>query len=439
MKKKFLLGIIPALLALSSCAGLGPKEDVKEDDLFIEDTLAHEEIFGESKIELQDYKSPLKRPPMGISTPIYGVQYQDSEEVGKIHMRFIAAIWLDDPSHTVKWTRTMYKGHDNGDQSGHVFKEELDVGCSKAYTSLANGSEKPLTIADINEQYGDEYNEYNYFVVYTMLNIPEETYSDYSIRANIIINDLPFYQGIAATVGGNANAVFDMSLTGHFISGKFGDSRASYAPEYDDEKGETKGDNNAVYYNVTLEEGDTFALVYYDEVNNVFLLNGTARDGDIGYYFSNDQKTMTTRYAGTYNIYLNGSDMIYSSPTTKLTRPIYVDVSERTWWGEASSRKTVLYAFNGSKPATFITMNRVGETNRYVTPTAIDPTEYTQFIVLDFNDDGNPITSLPDGRVENQSKDSAAINGKNKEDCIKIWDQDEGGDRKWWVSWVVRS
>ena len=431
MKKKFLLAVIPALMVLSSCAGAGQKVEVKNDNLFVEDTLAHEEIFGDSEIVFQDYKAPL-RAPSGPVAPVYGVQYQESGD--NVHVRFIAAIWLANSSIEVEWTRTMYKGHLTGEeasQSGHVFKAEADKACTKAYTSLANGSEEPLTIASINSQYGDG-DDYNYFVVYTMLNIPKATYGDYSIRANIKLNDVAASTGIAATVGQTAYATFDLDRTGHFISGKFNGSHNEYAPEYDGEH--TKGDNNAVYYGVDLKVGDTFALVYYESGDNVFLLNGTARDGDIGYFFSNDQKTMTTRYAGTFNIYLNNSDMIYSTATTKLTRPIYVDVSERTWWGESSSHKTVLYAFGGTEDATFIVMNRIGTSNMYVTPSAINPSEYSKFIVLDYNGS----TPAFDANVVNQSKDSAAIDGKNKEDCIKIWDQDAGDSNKWWISWVVR-
>ena len=41
--KKLLLTLVPALMLLGSCAGAQPKA---ESNLFLEDTLAHEEIFG---------------------------------------------------------------------------------------------------------------------------------------------------------------------------------------------------------------------------------------------------------------------------------------------------------------------------------------------------------------------------------------------------------
>lgn len=431
MKKKFLLAVIPALMVLTSCAGAGQKVEVKNDNLFVEDTLAHEEIFGESKIEFIDnVKTPLKAPSGPFADPVYGVQYQDAGE--NVHMRFIAAVWLNNLSMDVEWTRTMYKGHGNGEQSGHVFKAEADKECTKAYTSLANGSEDPLTIAQINSQYGDG-DDYNYFIVYTMLNIPKTTYDDYSIRANIKLGGLASGKGVAATVGQTAYATFDMSLTGHFISGKIGGTHYEGSPEYDGEH--PKGDNNAVYYEFDLSVGDTFALAYYDSANNVFLLNGTGRDGDNGYFCSNEKKTMTSKYAGSFTIYLNGDDTIFMLANFKLTRKIYVDVSEVTWWGETYGRKTALYRFDGSKSADFVVMSKVaGEDNLYVTSDEIDPDEYCNFLVVDYNG----ATPAWDGGVVNKTKNSGTI-AMNSKDCIKIKNQQDGYDEnKWLVEWATR-
>ena len=164
MKTKFLLGVIPALMALTSCAGVAPKA---EKNLFQEDTLAHEEIFGDARIEMQGYREPRKSPELSPE-PMYGVQYQITASY--IHMRLIAAVSLPDLSVGVQWTRTMYKGHVGGGQDGHVFKSEGNFDSTKAYTSLANGTEDPLTIAAFNAEYKTSY---DHFVVYTMLNIPK--------------------------------------------------------------------------------------------------------------------------------------------------------------------------------------------------------------------------------------------------------------------------
>ncbi len=423
MKKKILLSIIPALLVLSSCSGLGPKEEVKKENLFAEDTLAHEEIFGDAEIEMQEYKSPLKAP-MGPVAPVYGVQYQDSEEDGKVHMRFIAAIYLPNTSINVSWSRTMYKGHGNGDQSGHVYKAESEIGCSKAYTSLANGAENPLTIADINANYGAG-DDYNYFVVYTMLNIPKETYADYSIRANLVMSGLAYGNGIAATVDGSANATFSMDTTGHFISGRFDGVHAEFAPEYDEGAGKVQGSDNAVYYDLPLLPGDTLALVYFDSVNNVFLLNGTSRFINAsGYYFNNSKKTMTTQFAGTYTIYLNSSDQIHTT-ASGVIRPIYVDVPS---WLYGDSAWPALYAFGPGDVQEWYNIDTTGSHGVVVDnenhPKLFDPAIYTGVIIVRMAF-GKTLDDKWDGKFYNQSADTTFPSAPNYDgysqkvqDCI---------------------
>lgn len=423
MKKAFLLGILPALMALSSCAGAGSKVEPKNDNLFLEDTLAHEEIFGEAEIEIQNYKQPLRSPELSPE-PTYGVQYQDAGDY--VHMRFIAAVSLPDVgAATAKWTRTMYKGHGEPEgQSGAVYKAQADKECTRAYTSLVNG-ESTLTLTAFNTEYGTSY---NYFIVYTMLNIPKEGYEDYSIRAFVTISDVASTKGVAATVGKTANATFDLDRSGHFISGRFNGSHNEFASNHDLE-------GNYAAYDVTLKEGDTFALIYYNSETNVFLLNGTARDDDKGYFCDNSKNTMTSNYDGDVTVYLNTSDKIYIKTSVDLIRPIYVDVSERTWWGQASDRYTALWAFGGSKADEWIVLNRVGTSNLYVTPNPIDPADHDQFIVVDSR------ASTPTwDTLENRSKDSETIDARSGKDCLKIWDQDtgDGHDYKWWVSWVAR-
>lgn len=433
MKNKFLLTLIPAFMVLSGCnplsnyAAAGTKVNQ-----FAEDTLVHEEIFGESEIELQSFKNnPLRAP--GLVAPVYAVQYQEDGE--NVHMRLIAAVYLPNLSAEVEWTRTMYKGHLSGEQSsqsGHVFKEEANKACTKAYTSLANGTQDPLTIADINSQYGSG-DDYNYFVVYTMLNIPKEGYSDYSIKANVSIGPMSFTKTIAATVGQNAVAIFNSDMKGHFISGRFDGNHDEWSPVYDEDH--KQNDNNAVYYDVDLKVGDTFTLVYYDDVNNVFLLNGKNRDGDKGYFCDNSKNTLTSKYEGKFTIYLNNSDMVYLLANSKLTRKLYVDVSELTWWGETYGRKTALYRFGGSEPADFVVMSKVaGNENLYVTSEDIDPDEYSKFIVLDYKG-SNPSSLNWDTDLENKSEDSVAISNNSK-DCLKLKNEKSGNN--WKVEWVTR-
>lgn len=431
MKKKFLLAIIPALMALSSCAGAGQKVDIKNDNIFVEDTLAHEEIFGDSKIEFQDYKAPLKAPS-GPVAPIYGVQYQESSDGEHVHMRFIAATWINSPSNAVKWTRTMYKGHGNGDQNGHVFKEEADKACTKAYTSLANGSEEAITISSINAQYGDG-DDYNYFVVYTMLNIPKTTYDDYAIRANITVGGLASGTGIAATVGQTAYATFNMDQDGHFISGRFDGVHGEFEPEYDGEH--PKGSDNAVYYDVPLNVGDTFALVYYDKENNVFLLNGTSRFINIsGYYFDNSKKTITAKYDGTYTLYLNSADEIHTTASS-VSRPLYAKPTNvgglDSWWGQGG-RWTAVYVYNEDvEPKREAWFTLVADGDYLKTTENVDSSLYNKAIFVEMK--SGTLTPSWENKNDNNETGNKAIS-LNNEDCAYLKDNGAGGKYFDWGS-----
>ena len=416
MKKKFLLGVIPALLALTSCAGIAPKAENK---LFQEDALAHEEIFGEAKFEMEGYRAP-RRSPSLATEPMYGVQYQVTESY--VHMRLVAAVALPDLSVNVKWSRTMYKGHVGGEDNGHVYKAEADFASTKAYTSLANGSEEPLTIAAFNTEYGTSY---DYFVVYTMLNIPKTGFEEYSIRAFISIDDVESEKGVAATVNQSAFATFDLDREGHFISGRFNGVHDEHEPVYAGEQ--QKGDdNNAVYYDLELNPGDSFALVYYDKVNNVFLLNGTSRFIKAsGYYFDNSKKTITTNYKGTYTLYLNAGDQIHTV-AENVVRPVYVDVPS---WLYENSAWPALYAFGPGDVQDWFELDTSGTYAFAIDGEGhkklFDPARYTGLIVVRM-ESGKTIDDKWGGKYYNQSADTTFPSAPNYDegsqkvqDCIK--------------------
>ena len=131
MKKKYLLAIIPALLVLTSCSGAGPK-DIKQAPQIVEDTLAHEEIFGgvaEEAINL-GYRAP--RRSAEITKPVTGVQYADQGD-GKYAVRYVAAI-DDYVGVEATWTRAVC--YANGTQ----YKTFEDKKCTQAYTALCSQS-----------------------------------------------------------------------------------------------------------------------------------------------------------------------------------------------------------------------------------------------------------------------------------------------------------
>ena len=99
MKKRLLLLALPALMALSGCAGVSASP--KANNLMVEDTLAHEEIFGEA-VEAGEF-GLRKAAPFKLATltsdfvkMAYQIKFDDkgdgdaSNDV--ISIRFIAAV-----------------------------------------------------------------------------------------------------------------------------------------------------------------------------------------------------------------------------------------------------------------------------------------------------------------------------------------------------------
>ena len=140
MKKKFLLGMIPALLALSSC-GFAKAEAEPRVKEYLEDTLAHEEIFGEVE-EQPVIREPRRAVDPGYPAPAVGLQYDTTSNPGYTHLRFTAAIRIEDGEMAYTnavWHRTMFK------PDGTVKKEEVSFPSAKAYTSLNDGGASNTT------------------------------------------------------------------------------------------------------------------------------------------------------------------------------------------------------------------------------------------------------------------------------------------------------
>ena len=161
MKKSYLLAVIPALMVLTSCAGAGVKEEIKQEPEILEDTLAHEEIFG-GVGEAIDLKVKAPRRAAELVKPVTGVQYQQTGE-DTYAIRFVAAI-ADYEGVEATWTRAICEA------SGTEHNNEgfIERPCEQAYTSLsAAGS--AVTPGATPSEFGSGF---NYFVVYTVRNIP---------------------------------------------------------------------------------------------------------------------------------------------------------------------------------------------------------------------------------------------------------------------------
>ena len=254
MNKKFMLFVLPALMALSSCAGLG--HDAQPEEVFFKEQVdACTEVFGNGQEVYEvKQKAPLRSAAEDMEQPRIGVQYRKYEEVldsGEwfVAVRFVAEIKTLNVNAT--WTRNIYKN------DGTELTTEASYATTKAYTSLISNGE------DIEPSSG-----YNYFVVYTLAGIPFNSFNDYYVVAYATLSDnaaTPALspvssKAMAARIGGNVTFTFDKDRTGYFMAGSFGDVAINAA---------IKGDNTAAFtttfgydgYFVIAQKGaDTFEV-----------------------------------------------------------------------------------------------------------------------------------------------------------------------------------
>lgn len=129
MKKRLLLIALPALMVLAGCSNSHIKPVEEKEDLsgmMLEDTAAHEDLFGSVDLNVRKLGEPDELPDAGegfINVPKIGVQfsgvYQGDERDGGVltgyqipcyAVRFVAAAnvnqtALDNESITATWTR----------------------------------------------------------------------------------------------------------------------------------------------------------------------------------------------------------------------------------------------------------------------------------------------------------------------------------------------
>ena len=299
MFKKLFLAVLPAIMVLSSC-GAAPKAD-KNDFFSKEDTLAHEEVFGEPaplikenverKPEGIDEFVEADRPSLGIQTAVYQ---------GKDSIRFVAAINIsagDFDSTIPVWTRTIY----NAD--GSVKKSSTPFEAKKVYTSLKNG-ENTITIQQFNSANGTHY---DYFSVYTILNINSGNEACF-INAYVTVGSLKS-KVLSTNVGGTKRLTFENTQTGYFLSGTINETPNSVRAQ---DAVTSSGDK--ARFTVPLAANDSFFVACNDVANSKFFVldynsleNGGAHDS-----FANDNLKLKANVSRVFVLYLNSSGGIWS-------------------------------------------------------------------------------------------------------------------------------
>lgn len=361
MKKKFLLTVIPALMILSSCAGAGPKQEmVQQEPEMVEDTLAHEELFGQGgqAKKLTPRNDPVVPSDPSLKTPVVGVQYK-LEDDGKFAIRYVAAIAALDVEAT--WTRGICDKAGNQQQTADQKLVEKEV--TTAYTAVS---------ADKDD--GDSYttpetvdSDFHYFVVYTLRGVPEAQADSYLFAYLTLEKGGNSVKSLAriSKMDGNNTFTFDTdSGLSYFIQGKIG-GVANQQMAINDTP---TGTNYAQKEGLALNANDQFGLFKYGGDHFQCFGYDQLRRGAQFLPKVDNYNYIKASGTGDYNLYLTNSNEIHIvvPDSAKASTVLYFKPGD-SW--AASSPRYALYVFkdDGVNPKTeaWFDLVQVGTTGIY--------------------------------------------------------------------------
>lgn len=311
MKKRFLIAVLPALMVLAGCAGVKAQPKA---NAMLEDTDAHAEMFGGAGLAFDfnvrkqsnnENNNDVSSQPVGgeksvdpLKKPKIGVQYL--KDGSNYAIRYVAAIASLDVE--AYWTRGIsYK-------TSSVYKAvgtNDDLIATKAYEKVNDNGK-------ISEA-KDEGDGYNYYVVYTLRNIPSNDIDSF-LAAYLTISDgvnSPVYSDVvAARLGGGHEISFPVNKAGgYFLGGKIG-GQDNQIVDLNDSLGEGSTDK-AKKLSVPLSANDEFGYFIINSNGGLmssFQYYGYSTFNNQTYYFekSGDSDMFKARVNGTYNVYVNG-------------------------------------------------------------------------------------------------------------------------------------
>lgn len=325
--KKFILSILPAFMLLASC---GAKPQVAN-DVMLEDTLAHEEAFGAEPVGEQlmldvHYNTPGEG---SLIKPVVGVQYKDDGD-GKFAIRYVAAINAVDVE--AVWTRGVCG------QNGTQLKTFATFESHTAYTALSADAGSEVAVPSLAGE------DYNYFVVYTLRNVPAADLNAYLFAYLTISKGTESIKSdarISRVSGGDTFTIDTDTRSGYFAHGTIGGTANSF--ESIPYVGDTSPSNLAEIEGLSLNMNDEFALFKYepDPLNEHFQCFGSYDGGINGYCKTLDNNNHRIYQSGSFNIYINKSNTVYFNGSITAER-FYLNAV--TWENEGSPR-FALYAY----------------------------------------------------------------------------------------------
>ena len=354
MKKQFLLAVLPALLVLSACSA-GPK---KANNVLLEDALAHEEIFGEvgnaidlkvRKTAAQENNDDISSQPVAaksLSAPAVGVQYQPLTN-GYYAIRYVAAI--NDLGVEAVWTRNICKA--NGTR---IKENDSQVPVTKAYTALASDGGVDLPADN------------QYYVVYTLRNIPESEVNSYLFAYLTLTNGEESVKSVARisrVSGGDTFTIDTASRHGYFLHGSIGGQAFV-------DVNDNGGDDNWIQESgIQMNAEDEFGLFKYEPADQEGKGEHFQHFGSYGSNSFNFLRTIGSGkqkvfHNGTYNIYLSKNEgtmnVVYFNGSISAER-IYLDAYQ--WSPDVPLAVYAFKEWDGGKNETWYSLEATSDSN----------------------------------------------------------------------------
>ena len=385
MKKAFLLAVLPAVLVLSSC-GVKPAAN---DKLYLEDTIAHEEVFGEAQEAGQlKIRNPRREGEVSsnpeqsseqqaapLTAPVVGVQYQPLTN-NKYAVRYIAAI--DSLSVTAVWTRDICEA--SGTRRNQNASRKLV--CDKAYSALSSNGE-PVTPADFDL-------DAQYFVVYTLRNIPASDLNSYLFAYLTLSNGSSTVTSLARisrVSGGDTFTIDTTSRHGYFLHGNI--KGAEFVDVNDN-----GGDENWIQETaIQMNAEDEFGVFKYEpgtgeeHTGEHFQCFGTYGDGVDNYCRSNGNGGKKVFHNGSYNLYISKNsgtnNVVYFGGTVSAER-LYLNAEV---WQDKDNPRFAVYAFTkeGNNVTAETWYDMTATSNEHVFKVDVDNSTYATVIFCRMN------------------------------------------------------
>ena len=344
--KKLFLAFLPAILVLSSCS-IGPKQNEKIS--FKEDTLAHEEIFGElPEFETAPNVLMPKRAIDGtVYAPVIGVQQKPYTESGNDYfaVRFVAAIQEGTTGAT--WRRSVHT------LDGTIIREAANKEVHGYYVSLNEGDPEHPAVATTIEAYEDgNSGHFAYFAVYCLFGIPAAN-TDYYVDAYVTISD-------GSTSKQSPVGSVNVADSSKKLRYELGTSNRDVAAINGVvvESGDLGG-NKVALYDIDLKQNDKIKFYWINKDSLTYIQNTSPSiAGSYQDDFSLANSELTVLHNGKYKLFLSGGS---GEDENKLWFQKEIYLSAPDWWGNNSATSYIAQntVEDGSKVSTNVAMTWV--------------------------------------------------------------------------------